>query len=184
MRDLVPWPGVEPRPPALGTQNLNHWTTREVPSLSGPLKKNFAYTYFKGTAWKLNRWFPFPQLSYMVRENSKGGWKMYSLAVEPGLNKNSITRTSLVVQWLRIHLPMQGTWVWALVWEDPTCCGATKPMRHNLSLRSRACKPQLLRPCATTPEAWAPRARALQQEKPPQWEPCAPQGRVAPAHSN
>ena len=27
---------------------------------------------------------------------------------------------SLVVQWLRICLPMQGTWVRALVWEDPT----------------------------------------------------------------
>ena len=33
--------------------------------------------------------------------------------------------------WLRIHLPMQGTWVQPLVWEDPTCCGATKPMNHN-----------------------------------------------------
>ena len=26
---------------------------------------------------------------------------------------------------------MQGTWVWSLVREDPTRCGATKPMRHN-----------------------------------------------------
>ena len=26
---------------------------------------------------------------------------------------------------------MQGTWVRALVQEDPTCRGATKPMRHN-----------------------------------------------------
>ena len=24
-----------------------------------------------------------------------------------------------------------GTWVPALVWEDPTCHGATKPVRHN-----------------------------------------------------
>ena len=39
--------------------------------------------------------------------------------------------TSLVVQWLRICLPMQGTWVWALVREDPTCCGATRPVSHN-----------------------------------------------------
>ena len=38
---------------------------------------------------------------------------------------------SLVAQWLRIRLPMQGTWVRALVQEDPTCCRATKPMRHN-----------------------------------------------------
>ena len=39
--------------------------------------------------------------------------------------------TSLMVQWLRIHLPMQGTQVRALVQEDPTCRGATKPVRHN-----------------------------------------------------
>ena len=41
------------------------------------------------------------------------------------------SRAFLVVQQLRIHLPMQGTWVRALVWEDSTCCGATKPMGHN-----------------------------------------------------
>ena len=39
--------------------------------------------------------------------------------------------TSLVAQWLRIHLPMQGTWVQALVREDPTCHRATKPARRN-----------------------------------------------------
>ena len=38
---------------------------------------------------------------------------------------------SLVVQWLRIRLLMQGTQVRALVREDPTCHGATKPVRHN-----------------------------------------------------
>ena len=36
-------------------------------------------------------------------------------------------RASLVAQWLRIDLPMQGTRVRALVQEDPTCHGATKP---------------------------------------------------------
>ena len=38
---------------------------------------------------------------------------------------------SLVAQWLRIHLPVQETWVRALVREDPTCRGATKPVHHN-----------------------------------------------------
>ena len=38
---------------------------------------------------------------------------------------------SLVAQWLRICLPMQGTQVRALLWEDPTCRGATKSMNHN-----------------------------------------------------
>ena len=39
-------------------------------------------------------------------------------------------------------------------------------------------------PCATTTEAHAPTARALQQEKPPQWEARAAQRRVAPASCN
>ena len=29
MWDLVPWPGIEHRPPALAVWNLSHWTTRE-----------------------------------------------------------------------------------------------------------------------------------------------------------
>ena len=33
MQDLVPWPGFEPGPPALGAQSPSHWTTREVPKL-------------------------------------------------------------------------------------------------------------------------------------------------------
>ena len=34
--------------------------------------------------------------------------------------------TSLVVQWVRIHLPILGTGVRPLVQEDPTYCGATE----------------------------------------------------------
>ena len=40
-------------------------------------------------------------------------------------------RASLVVQWLRICLSMQGTRVRALVWEDPTWHGATGPVSHG-----------------------------------------------------
>ena len=40
-------------------------------------------------------------------------------------------RASLVAQWLRIRLPMQGTWVWSLAQEDATCHVATKPVHHN-----------------------------------------------------
>ena len=40
-------------------------------------------------------------------------------------------RTLLVVQWLRSHLPMQGTWIGSLVQEDPTCHRATNPTCHN-----------------------------------------------------
>ena len=64
--------------------------------------------------------------------------------------------TFLVVQWLRIRLPMQGTLVQALVQEDPTCRGATKPMCHNY------------RACALEPKSHNLRAlepHAPQQEK-------------------
>ena len=84
---------------------------------------------------------------------------------------------SLVAQWLRIHLPMQGTRVRALVQEDPTCHGATKPMHHNYW----ACAQE---PTCTMTEAHVPRACALQQKNPPQWEARAPQRRVAPASHN
>ena len=39
--------------------------------------------------------------------------------------------TSLVVQRLRICLPMHETWVGSLVQEDSTCLGATKPVSHG-----------------------------------------------------
>ena len=40
-------------------------------------------------------------------------------------------RASLVVQPVRIYLPMQGTQVQSLVWEDSTCCEAAKSVHHN-----------------------------------------------------
>ena len=32
MWNLLPWPGIEPRHPALERQSLSHWTTMEVPN--------------------------------------------------------------------------------------------------------------------------------------------------------
>ena len=52
----------------------------------------------------------------------QGSWKDF---------KRSAWGASLVAQWLRSCLPMQGTRVRALVWEDPTCRGATRPVSHN-----------------------------------------------------
>ena len=69
---------------------------------------------------------------------------------------------------------MQVTRVRALVGEDPTCRGATKPVRNNYW----ACA---LEPASHNYWAHVPRVHALQQEKPPQWEARAPQRRVAPA---
>ena len=50
--------------------------------------------------------------------------------------------TSLVIQWLRIHLAMQGTQqgtqVRSLGWKDPTWHGATKPLPWSLRATTRA----------------------------------------------
>ena len=81
------------------------------------------------------------------------------------LNLKQCPRASLVAQWLRICLPMQGTQVRALVWEDPTCRGAAGPVSHNCW-------------------ACASGAGAPQQERPPWWEAHAPWWRVAPARRN
>ena len=45
--------------------------------------------------------------------------------------KKEYRGTSLVAQWLRICLPIQGREFQALVREDPTCHWATNPMRRN-----------------------------------------------------
>ena len=64
------------------------------------------------------------------------GIDMYTLmCIKLMTNKNllhkKINRASLVAQWLGVRLLMQGTRVRALVWEDPTCRGATGPVGHN-----------------------------------------------------
>ena len=48
-----------------------------------------------------------------------------------GILKNISHGTSLVARWLRIHLPIQETWVGSLAREDPTYHGTTKPMCHD-----------------------------------------------------
>ena len=52
-------------------------------------------------------------------------------------------RASPVLQWLRVRLSMQGTWVRALVREDPSCRGAAGPVSHGpWACASGACAPQ------------------------------------------
>ena len=89
--------------------------------------------------------------------------------------------TSLVVQWLRIHLPTQGALVQSLVHEDSTCPWETEPMCDDDSVC--ALEPpshNYWAPWATTPEVLDPRACSLQQEKPRQWEPHALQIETSP----
>ena len=62
--------------------------------------------------------------------------------------------TSLVAQWIRIHLPMQGTRVRAMVQEDPTCRGATRPVGHNYW--ACALEPTSHNYWAHVPHYWSP----------------------------
>ena len=65
-----------------------------------------------------------------------------------------------MVQWIRIHLPMQGMQVLSLAQEDPTCRGTTRPVHHT----SEA--PHALEPCSATREATAMRSpRSATREK-------------------
>ena len=59
---------------------------------------------------------------------------------------NTHHRASLEVQWLRTRLPMQGTRVRALVWEYPTCRGATKPVHNYWAHVLQLLKPARLEP--------------------------------------
>ena len=58
-------------------------------------------------------------------------WMQLEIIILSEVRQKEQDRASLVAQWLRVCLPMQGTRVRALVWEDPTCRGATKPVCHN-----------------------------------------------------
>ena len=72
---------------------------------------------------------------------------LYTVTLSSAVCKLYLNKTGRTTK--RLHLPMHGTWVRPLVQED---------VLEQLSL------------CATTTEARAPRACALQQEKPPQPE--------------
>ena len=60
---------------------------------------------------------------------------------------------SLMVQWIRIHLPRQGTRVQSLVQEESTCHGSTQACVPQLLSLSRVWEPQVLSLCATSTEA-------------------------------
>ena len=111
--------------------------------------------------WKLNNTLLSNQ--WINKEITREIRKYLETNEKENITYKSLWRTSLVVQWLRICLPMQGTRVQSPVREDPTCHGATKPMHHNYW----ACAPQLLKPVhpraripqllsllAATTEAW------------------------------
>ena len=91
-----------------------------------------------------------PRRGRPVQVEMEAVWTLYK----------TVQRASLVAQCLRIHLLMQGTWVRALVQEDPTCRRATKPVCHNCWAR----EPQLLKPARL--ESVLRNKRSHRNEKP------------------
>ena len=71
-------------------------------------------------------------------------WRMYTqffrIGGIPGGRKNEKEQkeekqgASQMAPWWRICLPMQETWLWSLVWKDPRCHGATKPVHTPTGL--------------------------------------------------
>ena len=156
-RVLVRQPEIEPEPSTVKAQSPNHWTTREFPIavlkargsseamprfLTHRNCDNINVCCFKPLSSEVicyaaadNRY---------IQEGSRVGqhgaeapacpaWAgIMGQILRNGIaHLNGMTGTSLVAQWLRICLPVQGTRVRSLVWEDPTCHGATKPVRHD-----------------------------------------------------
>ena len=71
-------------------------------------------------------WLKLPRREVMRTQTRSSKFKPY-LSVASTQRTDG---TSLVVRWLSIHLPVQGTWVPPLVWED-SMKWAAKPIRHN-----------------------------------------------------
>ena len=79
---------------------------------------------------------------------------------DPDRGFNGALDSYNVVQWLRIHLPRQGTWLRFPVWGDPTCQGATEFMHQTTEVHS-------LEPTLHTREATAMRRpHTATQEQP------------------
>ena len=87
--------------------------------------------------------------------------KKYYLAISCFnlVNFRNKSQISLVAQWIRIHLSMQGTWVWSFVQEDATCQGATTPVCHDYW--AQALVPVSCNYCACAPELLKPRRQGL-----------------------
>ena len=47
------------------------------------------------------------------------------------MTRKYLPRVSLVVQRIKIHMPMQGTWVPSFLWKDPTSRETAEPVHHN-----------------------------------------------------
>ena len=129
-------------------------------------------------------WFHLGNRVWISRKISSKRWHLSWVIKNSKTDSKKCSWASLVAQWLRIRLLMKGTWVWALVREDPTCRGATKPVHHNYwacalepaSHNYWAHVPQLRKPALLEPVLC--NQRSHRNEKPTlrnEEYPCSPQ---------
>ena len=123
-----------------------HFTRREKTNsetVSVPLQmwssENKVLSTAYSTFYYLRATQPHVWRQHLENKPNSGPGQLTSLPTPPYLESIKDVKlqklsygASLEVWWLRLGLPVQETWVQALVWEDPThAAGATKPMCHN-----------------------------------------------------
>ena len=141
MRDLVPWPGNEPRPPALGAWSLNCWIIREVPihllsdGLCGPRKGDVG-TCRAGRDWPWGDWPEVMQrwrwTSYPLKANGTGRISQHNRTPCPHAGKRRPMPGSKLLFYCLLRSEQEivtsggcvGMCVWVCVWAQscPTLC--------------------------------------------------------------
>ena len=99
--------------------------------------------------------------------------------------KNTICIYIYIIEYI-IYLQLShfAVWVQSLVWEEPRCCQATKPICHNCWVQAlepasysyRACVPQVLKPACLEPVLHKVRSHHNEGPKHCKWRatPCSP----------
>ena len=127
------WSWLWPRP-----RLVLHGVTTPHPLCEGPFSGFQVWLSVRGTArlWTMDG-VPSGAASLHFRGDFTLGLGVAAAVIVSEQNllkfedKNIKNGASLVVQWLGVFLPTQGTRVRALAREDPTCRGAAEPVHHN-----------------------------------------------------
>ena len=71
---LVPWPGVEPAPPALEVQSLKHWTAKKSLVIICLLQWSVIFGVTTTTPWRLRWWLTFFRNKVKVTQSCPALW--------------------------------------------------------------------------------------------------------------
>ena len=122
---------------SLNFSNLDSWEIflhRSLPNLYEYIvlmSIRYCIFFFLYYQWILRR-VEYPQHKiYALQQHVPDALELESLSLGLSLSFKLAGGTSLVVQWLRINLLMQGSQVPSLAREYSICCKATKPVCHS-----------------------------------------------------